>query len=101
MSRSYLKDKWARRRTYESGPYMHGREEHNPHRLDEMPKHRPSRFVTEHCHCDIDWLVGPGYCRGHKTRHEGHRQVSGLVRATLKVETRRVINQQCSDVIFY
>ena len=28
----------------------------NPHRLDEMPKNRPSRYITEHCSADVRWL---------------------------------------------
>lgn len=46
-----------------------------------------------HCHNDIAWLQEPGYCQGHKTRKRGRRLVAGIVRAYLKEESRRELNE--------
>ena len=61
----------------------------NPYHLDEMPKNRPSRLITTHCSANVSWLQEPTSFGGHKIRKVGHRQVSGLVRASLKEEFRR------------
>ena len=81
MSRSKLKNKWMKKRYIADG--------RNPHHLDEMPKNRPSRLVTMHCSADVSWLQEPVNCGGHRTRKGGHRLVSGIVRASLKEELRR------------
>ena len=41
MSRSYLKNKWMRKKMYEQYRYMHNVDGRSPHCLDEMPKNRP------------------------------------------------------------
>ena len=64
----------------------------NPHRQDEMPKNKPSKIVTRHCKVKcVDWLQDSTSFGGHSRPKGGHRLVSGLVRASLKRETRRQI----------
>ena len=63
----------------------------NPHRLDEMPKNKPSRYITTHCSADVSWLQEPGSFGGHRIPKGGHRRVSGLVRAKVKEEVRKRI----------
>ena len=64
----------------------------NPHRQDEMPKNKPSRLVSIHC-CStkVNWLQDSTSFGGHSRPKGGHRRVSGLVRASLKRETRKQI----------
>ena len=70
----------------------------NPHRQDEMPKNKPSRLVSMHC-CSskVDWLQDSTSFGGHSRPKGGHRRVSGLVRASLKREARRLILEQIED----
>ena len=51
MSRSQLRNKWMKKQYKRGG--VKGR---NPHCLDEVPKNRPSRYITEHCSADVRWL---------------------------------------------
>ena len=88
MSRSRLKNKWMKKK-YNPG----GR---NPHHWDEMPKNLPSRLITTHCSAYVSWLQEPTSFGGHKPRKGGHRMVSGIVRASLKEELRR--NMQDGNV---
>lgn len=67
----------------------------NRHRLDEMPKNRPSRMVTSHCSACVSWMDDSS--RGHKRPTGGHRRVSGMVRACLKSEARKQILEQLMD----
>ena len=70
----------------------------NPHRQDEMPKNKPSRLVTIHCSAKmVDWLQDSTSFGGHSRPTGGHRRVSGLVRASLRRETRRMILEQLQD----
>lgn len=67
----------------------------NPHRQDEMPKNKPSKIVTMHCSVkSVDWLQDSTSFGGHSRPKGGHRLVSGLVRASLKRETRRQILEE-------
>ena len=64
----------------------------NPHRQDEMPKNKPLKQVTMHCSVkSVDWLQDSTSFGGHSRPKGGHRRVSGLVRASLKRETRKQI----------
>ena len=81
MSRSKLKDKWMRKRF--------GSSKRNPHRMDEAPKNRPSKYITTHCSADVAWLQEPTSYGGHRIPQGGHRRVSGLVRAKVKREIRK------------
>lgn len=89
MSRTYIKDSFIKRIVQDDNEGQR-----NIHRQDSMPKNRPSRFITTHCSNAIHWLQEPNYCRGHKIQRNGHRMVSGLVRAKVKVETYRIINNE-------
>ncbi len=67
----------------------------NPHRQDEMPKNKPSKIVAMHCSVkSLDWLQDSTSFGGHSRPKGGHRQVSGLVRASLKREARKLIHQE-------
>ena len=68
--------------------------DHNPRRLDEMPKNKPSRYITTHCSADVSWLQEPGSFGGHRIPKGGHRRVSGLVRAKVKEEVRKHIKTE-------
>ena len=63
----------------------------NPHRIDEMPKNNPSRYITTHCSADVGWLQESTSFGGHSIPKGGHRRVSGLVRASVKEEVRKQI----------
>ena len=64
----------------------------NPHRQDEMPKNKPSKLVTRYCNVkSVDWLQDSTSFGGHSRPKGGHRRVSGLVRASLKKDTRKQI----------
>ena len=65
----------------------------NSHRLDEMPKNKPSRYITTHCSAFVYWLQEPGSFGGHRIPKGGHRKVSGLVRARVKEEVRKLIER--------
>ena len=67
----------------------------NPHRQDEMPKNKPSRLITTHCSSTkVNWLQDSTSFGGHSRPKGGHRRVSGLVRASLKRETRQQILEE-------
>lgn len=70
----------------------------NPHRQDEIPKNRPSKLVLIHCHCSINRMLGWSTFRGHACSTGAHRQVRGLVRASLKREQRKEMIKQLSEL---
>ena len=70
----------------------------NRHRLDEMPKNSPSKYISMRCNAvKVNWLQEPGSFGGHKTRHQGHRMVSGIVRQKIKEENRREIDRELNE----
>lgn len=70
----------------------------NPHRQDEMPKNKPSRLITTHCSSTkVNWLQDSTSFGGHSRPKGGHRRVSGLVRAGLRNETRKLILEQLQE----
>ena len=79
MSRSILQSKWMRKNY--SNPYVsytrrNMKDSHrNPHRLDEVSKNRPSRYITTHCKNQIHWLQESTSFGGHSIPKGGHRQV--------------------------
>ena len=87
MSKSQLRNKWMKK-LYKRG----GEKGRNPHCLDEVPKNRPSRYITEHCSADVRWLQESTSYGGHSIPKGGHRRVSGIVRANVKEETRKQID---------
>ena len=98
MSRSKLRNKWMRKQY--AKPFLSYMRrnmqdpDRNPHRLDEAPKNNPSRYITEHCSADVNWLQEPTSFGGHSIPKGGHRRVSGLVRASVKEEVRKEIELQ-------
>ena len=95
MSRSRLRNKWMRKQYAKAGrSYMRRNmrnPDRNPHRLDEAPKNKPSRYIATHCSADVSWLQEPGSFGGHRIPKGGHRRVSCLVRARVKEEVRKLI----------
>ena len=69
----------------------------NPHRLDEVPKNNPSRYITSHCSADVGWLQESTSFGGHSIPKGGHRRVSGLVRANVKEEVRKEIETELNE----
>ena len=67
----------------------------NQHRLDEMPKNMPSKFITKRCGITkVRWLQEAGSFGGHSVRRQGHRMVSGIVRQKVKEEIRKEIENE-------
>ena len=100
MSRSKLRDKFMRRcytgrsRKSWNGDVL----TRNPHRLDEMPKNTPSKMILMHCSAVVEWLEDSiSVVGGHSRPAGGHRRVSGLVRASLKEETRELMQEQLAE----
>ena len=99
MSRSILKDKYMKR-CYVGQSYKQWKWDdpiRNPHRQDEMPKNSPSKLVLIHCHghLKINWITGS--FRGHSCSPGAHRQIRGLVRASLKREGRKLMLEQLAE----
>ena len=64
----------------------------NRHKLDEMPKNRPSKFIQLRCESSkVSWLQESGTFGGHKVKHQGHRMVSGILRQKVKEEIMQEI----------
>ena len=99
MSRSKLRNKYMRTRWYGLSNWFAKRhkEIHNPHRQDEAPKNHPSKLITMHCSADVSWLEDSTSFGGHSRPKGGHRRVSGLVRASLRNETRKLILEQLEE----
>lgn len=100
MSKSKLRNKWMRKQYVNAGRSLAQSKmkgiDRNPHRLDEVPKNNPSRFITTHCSSSVRWLQEPTSFGGHRIPKGGHRKVSGLVRASVKEEVRREIDSELS-----
>ena len=70
----------------------------NPHRLDEVPKNFPSRYIVTHCDWGlVSWLQESTSYGGHSIPKGGHRKVSGIVRARVKEEVRQQIDSELYD----
>jgi hypothetical protein len=69
----------------------------NPHRLDEVPKNYPSRYITDHCSACVYWLQKSTSFGGHSIPKGGHRRVSGLLRANVKEEIRKQIDTELNE----
>ena len=96
MSRSKLRNKWMRK-LYAKPCWSYMRRnmqdsDRNPHRQDEMPKNYPSKFITTRCGDQkVRWLQESTSFGGHSIPKGGHRRVSGIVRAKVKEEVRKEI----------
>lgn len=99
MSRSKLKNKHMRSLWKGQSNFVAkmSRPIHNPRRQDEAPKNHPSRLILTHCKVDISWLEDSTSFGGHSRPKGGHRRVSGIVRASLRNETRKLILEQLLD----
>ena len=101
MSKSKLRSKWMQKQYANPGlSYMRRNMQNpnrNPHRLDEVPKNRASRYITTHCSQDVTWLQESTSFGGHSIPKGGHRRVSGLVRANVKEEVRKVIETELNE----
>lgn len=65
------------------------RSAHNKHRMDYMPKNKPSRFIAVRIRADkVSWLQESTSFGGHSIPKGGHRRVRGILRAKLKEELR-------------
>lgn len=91
MSKSRLKNNWIKKKYSHTG--------RNPHHIDEMPKKKPSRLIMSHCSTDVARLQEPTSFSGHKTRKGGHQLVSVIVRASLKEEFRREIQDENNRIM--
>lgn len=101
MSRSKIRNKWIQKLYKGVGRNFAisnmkdiGR---NPHRLDEVPKNNPSRYITTHCSAWVYWLQESTSFGGHSIPKGGHRRVSGLVRANVKEELRKQIEAEINE----
>jgi hypothetical protein len=98
MSRSKLRNKWMQKLYKGVGRNFAISNmkdiDRNPHRLDEVPKNNPSRYITTHCSAWVNWLQESTSFGGHSIPKGGHRRVSGLVRANVKEEIRKEIESE-------
>lgn len=84
MSRSHLRNRYMREISE-----INTLSSNNRHRLDEMPKNNPSKFITKRIKKDnVCWLQESTSFGGHSIPKGGHRKVSGILRAKLKEELR-------------
>ena len=99
MSRSKLRNKWMRKQ-YADDPFISYARRNmqypnrNPHRLDEVPKNRPSRYIKTHSSNFVERYQTSVSYGGHSIPKGGHRMVSGLVRASVKEEVRKRIKEE-------
>ena len=100
MSRSRLKNKYMRK-LWKGESFIAskmGNPVRNTHRQDEVPKNQPSKLVVNHCSADVEWLENSTSFGGHSRPAGGHRRVSGLVRASLKEEERKILEESLSEL---
>ena len=94
MSRSNLHNKFMRKQWKGWSLFMAKANlpVYNEHRQDECPKNKPSKFITIRCSLSkVAWLQESTSFDGHKIPKGGHRKVSGIVRAKIREEVRREI----------
>lgn len=100
MSRSRLRDKFMMR-CYTGRSFKLSKWDdpiRNPHRQDEMPKNNPSKLIRLHCPgVKVNWLQDSTSFGGHSRSKGGRRMVSGLVRASLKSEQRKLVLEQLAE----
>ena len=69
------------------------KDKRNSHHLDDMPKNRPSKFIS--CRCEkVTWVQENSTTWGHRPVRNGHSMISGIVRQKVKEEIRKEI-QDC------
>ncbi len=103
MSKSKLRNKWMRKQYANLGrSFVQSNMKdilRNPHRLDEVPKNKASRYITSHCSASVGWLQESTSFGGHSIPYGGHRRVSGLVRANVKREVRKEIESEINGLM--
>ena len=68
-------------------------------RLHREQRNHPSKFITARCNgIKVAWLQESTSFGGHSIPKGGHRRVSGIVRASLKEETRKEIHEQMREI---
>ena len=68
------------------------KDKRNLHRLDEMPKNRPSKFIgSRFGRNKITWVQEHSTTWGHRPVRNGHSMISGIVRQKVKEEIRKEI----------
>ena len=87
MSRSYLRDKYVK------ACWEHNITSRNPHHYDEKSKNSLSKLISRLCPSAWEYKQ-KGSRQGHQVNNEGRRIASGIVRAKLKEETKREIQQE-------
>lgn len=91
MSRSLLKSKFLKEIWPRKGSS-------NPNRLDEMPRNRPSKFISCRCRSiKVEWVQQHCTTWGHRPVKNGHSRISGIVRQKVKEEIRREIIDQMQE----
>ena len=98
MSRSVLRNKWMNKKinSLSKKKYSGLKPTSNSHKFDEMPKNRVSKYVRLRCP-NAEWLQEPSNFCGHKPHTNGHRMVSGIVRAKVKEEIQNEIDNELND----
>lgn len=104
MSGSKLQNQWMRKQYADVSRWLHAGNikyvSRNPHRLDEVPKNFPSRYIATHCDCGlVSWFQESTSYGGHSIPTGGHRKVSGIVRARVKEEIRQQIDVELYNLI--
>ena len=95
MSRSYLHNERMQKEYAGVGQSKMKGVARNPHRLDEVPKNHPSKYITKHCDRGlVSWLQESTSYGGHSIPRGGHRRVSGIVRARVKEEVKKQIDSE-------
>lgn len=96
MSRSKLRNKFMRSKWKGHSFFVSKADEpvRNVHRQDEAPKNRPSRYISQRIGaCKVSWLQESSNYGGHSIPKGGHRKVSGIVRAKVREEVRKEIEE--------
>lgn len=94
MSRSHLHNKFMRKQWKGRSLFMAKADlsVQNEHRQDECPKNKPSKFISTRCSFSkVAWLQESTSFGGHKIPKGGHRKVSCIVRAKVREEVSREI----------
>lgn len=98
MGRSLLRSKWMQMQYAEVDAHSYFRRNmenpsRNPHRFDEKPKNRPSKYIITRCF-DVHRFQECAE-RGHSIPKGGHRIVSGI--AKVKKEWRGEVKNELCD----
>lgn len=73
-------------------PYVKRKNNGDYHYI-ECQQNSLSKYISMRCPM-AEWLEEPGSFDGHKIKKGGHRMVSGIVRAKVKEEIRKQLNNE-------